>query len=252
MVEGGQGTSSIFENRKHMLIWLFLGLGMLGLATGWLIGGSATPIAGAALPILLGLGVTASQLVSERRRDKLLTALSSAGSSGAVEQIMAELKAEREQLSANVGRLGGAIFAFSLPLVVGIILGGLARVQHWYVERPRVPWDEKDPPDDIEEIVGLLSIRSRLAAQEFSQDDVAIIVRRLHAIDQKADEARSASPPEWPGVPFAQPEMPDVSPLDKKNPFEFDIGPGASGGNPIANVHDGVDTKAVQEMRSQI
>lgn len=185
---GGSPSSS-----PTSILWLLGGLAVLGFTTGWLIGGSATPVVGAALPLLLGLGVTASQLASDRRRDKLLSALTTATSSEAIHSIREDLRAEYDQFSANAGHIGKSLLAFSLPLLAGVMTGSLARIQQWFVEKPSIPWITPDEPDDVDEFAGTLSLRAKLAAQGFSKEEIQQIVQIHHKIDQKNDASKRSA-----------------------------------------------------------
>jgi hypothetical protein len=155
------------------------------LTTGWLIGGSASPVAGTALPVLLGLGVTVSQLTAERRRDKLLASLAHTESDNVVQLISEEMRAEREQSVVAFEQLGKSILAFALPMLLGTLLGGLARVQEWFVDRPSLPWSTLDKVSSVEELSGLLASRAQLASQDFAEEDIAKLLTKLHDLDGK-------------------------------------------------------------------
>jgi hypothetical protein len=168
--------------------WLLIGLGFLGLTTGWMIGGSGSPVVSAALPVLLGLGATTAQFVSDRQREKQRSEDEKANAASA-----SSLRAGAPDI--GIHHMGTALTAFSFPLCAGTLIGGIARLHLWLLPTALVPWDTNAIASDATQIVGPVDPQSlvtgiafaaNLRQQGYTDSDIKALVAQFYAL-QKAE-----------------------------------------------------------------
>lgn len=169
--------------------WLVLGLSIVGLTVGYMVGGSATPVVGVALPLFFGLvpiGMEALKKRAERERQQELAAVLPTVADPEERKAVLAAMLRPPEAWASLRDVGIALVAIGVAVAVGSVAGGLARVRGIYrASAPPaapLPWESSAVDDgcrvSMSAVVRFVNLREDLLALGYSSAQVRQIYDR--------------------------------------------------------------------------
>lgn len=228
---------------------LLAGIAAIAGPMGYMVGGSASPVIGVALPAIFGLVVTAVGLFQPSFPSKEQLALfSSLQENSSLSSYLESL--QKNQARAPL-RVGLALLTFGVIYLAGTILGTTARTHQWFapeqgaVAPPEFPWASAAKPTTVGSALEWIELQERLLQRGYSSSDIAELYsiqisewddarkekKRLEELSSKSGSApiplvdwyqatRPSTRP-WPQLPLPKPSDPS-DPFKYERPWLFD------------------------------
>jgi len=181
--------------------WSALGIGATGLVVGFMVGGSATPVGSVAVPAVFGLIMAGVALLQPLGTKEIVEALQKAIADP--NRLTSELdplrKADEDRRNNARRSMGKMLLVFALLYTVGMILGGLARTQHWLAasinENP-IPWKgSSTQPPSVATALEWVFVQRRLLEYGYKPEDVRALYAVQEAEWKRRQEKGATSPP---------------------------------------------------------
>ncbi len=148
---------------KPKLTWILIGISTFSIVLGCLIGASNSPVLGAALSSLFGIGVALIGLINKEKNESI------------------KLNLE------NLGLIGKILFLFSIFLVMGVLAGENYRNDNisFLKEKQSFPWIES-PPQNTYEALDWIVVAQKLKQLGYSMNQIERVYEiRSNEISQK-------------------------------------------------------------------
>jgi hypothetical protein len=169
--------------------FIVIGAGFVAIAVGFMVGNSASPVAGAAIPAIVGLVVTAVGFVNRGAVSKDLAELLAKAASDA--QIRRVLAMDELRRDASKRTVGITLILFTVCYLAGVYGGAAARVHGLpgltipTVPAELFPWTEHTRPATPERALEWVEVAAKLRA--LGHNDTQII--ELYNIDVARNNA---------------------------------------------------------------
>lgn len=171
-------------------VWLGVGIGSIALTLGYMVGASATPVAGVAIPAVFGLVITALGFLGgsgvEGKLDAVKEMLSSDKSpdlslgKSAVSQAQDVLDVIQERLIYTPELIGKMLLVFTLFYIAGLAFGTATRLNSWFVppavkDGRRLPWESNSslpPPPTASDAIDWVDLQEQLLELNYNQEQI--------------------------------------------------------------------------------
>ncbi|MNQ86291.1 hypothetical protein D3C85_1014810 [compost metagenome] len=155
--------------------WLVLGVGLVGLTIGYMSGGSNTPVAGVAIPVLFGLMATVFAVL-QAKKDRTDASISPEQSAPADDH---EADGGRNMAFRHLPlhrNVGVCLVVFSLGFLAGAHIGAYVRVHELMRPKPlapMLPWKAgDDPPPSVESALQWVAVQRELVSLGFDANQI--------------------------------------------------------------------------------
>jgi hypothetical protein len=169
--------------------FIVIGAGFVAIAVGFMVGNSASPVAGAAIPAIVGLAVTAVGFLNRGAVSKDLAELLAKAASDA--QIRRVLAMDELRRDASKRTVGITLILFTACYLAGVYGGAYARINGVpglkipAVPTEQFPWTEHTRPATPERALEWVEVAAKLRALGHSDTQI----RQLYDIDVARNDA---------------------------------------------------------------
>lgn len=222
---------------------LLLGIAAIAAPLGFMVGGSATPVVGIALPAIFGLVATAIGLFQTTWPSKEHAELVVLASTNA--DIRSHLESMKSRLASTPRNIGLALILFSAAYTSSAILGIRARTEDWFSvpqpEAPEFPWASSKKPPTIESALQWIVLQADLRTAGYTDLQISTlyeiqssqwdVIKNTTTASQKADDKTKSQEANQPSLinPYVlEHNLKDSSLFRRKapgaDPFKYESG----------------------------
>ncbi|WP_313621443.1 hypothetical protein [Achromobacter sp.] len=155
--------------------WLVVGVGLVGLTIGYMSGGSSTPVAGVAIPVIFGLMATVFAVLQAKKDRSDASTLPEPAPPADDHRSESGKTAALPDLHPH-RNVGVCLVVFSLGFLAGAHTGAYVRVHELMRPRPSapmLPWKEgDDQPPSVESALQWVAVQRELVSLGFDERQI--------------------------------------------------------------------------------